>query len=199
MSEISIHPDKKPRSLGEASYTDDMILADQIRHSYDPDDVPDVDERIPSSLQKSLDLPRFPDWNGTLPEGRVSRPTEYDPGKLGTVGSQLDMRDHLAVPVSFYGPGVISAERGFLRGWASERATVTLADGAPCRVVLTDKSGKIIAPLGTSFVAAPYSIPFDGLEARVYLTAEGRYRLMQSNDAADFQFCIAYITPMEGI
>lgn len=206
MSEISMFPDREPAPYGHDSRTDDMILADQIRHGYDPFDIPDRDERIPSSLARSLDLPAFPEWNGSIPEGKVKRASEYDPGQVGTVGSQLDLRDALAVPISITGPGSISGTRGFIRGWSYLQLRYSMnppIDGvAETLFALTDSRDRILVPFQsqssvTEFL--PFAIPYNGLNLKAFDVATHRVWGKRPSDDSSVTGFVIYVTPVEGI
>ena len=202
MSEISMFPDREPAPYGRDSRTDDMILADQIRHGNDPYDIPDKDERIPSSLARSLDLPAFPEWNGAIPEGKVKRATEYDPGQVGTVGSQLDLRDGLAVPIYVNAPGPISGTRGFIRGVSFAQVNYSMLppiDGVIQPVlVLTDSRNRVLFSLATGGYL-PFAIPYDGLHLRVLDAATGAVWSARPTDQCIVYGLIVYVTPVEGI
>ena len=203
MSEISMFPDREPAPYGHDSRTDDMILADQIRHGYDPYDIPDKDERIPSSLARSLDLPAFPEWDGAIPEAKVKRAAEYDPTQVGTVGSQLDLRDGLAIPIYILGPGPISGARGFIRGWSYYQAGYSANPPVEnASLALADSRGRILVPFQSQSNTAcnlPFMIPYNGLSLVAYDVVSGRTWAPRPTDQCTVYGLVVYVTPVEGI
>ena len=114
---VSVHTDEVLPLDWDTSHADDMILARQIRHAYDSRDIPDVDERITPSLANSLDLAKFPDFDGRNPVRPDSeRPRNWASDAYGTVAGFMDIPDNMAHTIYVTGPGIIASGHGYLRG-----------------------------------------------------------------------------------